>query len=350
MPCKTENTFAINTQATEHRQDTSLCSKTSIGYDAYYLSPVSITEEIDEQTHHTVTAVIDYVTCQPKQLTGINNNTTQVLYDPLGQVIVTSLFGTENGVKTGGMTLYPDGETPAEYQQENVGSFDDIWQNTQKYLQGAGSYFYYELNAWALHKQPSRLINLAAFNYYHSPDKDKTPYCQVRINYSDGLGRELETKQFTGTQWQVSGRTVFNNKTKPFEQYQPYFSDTPDYEDQKDIPCPPPAVTHYDPLLRPVRIDTPKGFFTKIAFTPWKEIHFDENDTVLDSEYYKNFMDNYPENPSQQQTDEKNALDKAAKFYNTPEIKVADNTGSVFLGIQTAEDGRKLTSYTETDI
>jgi hypothetical protein len=198
MPYKTENTFAINTQESQQKQDTSLCSRTSIGYDNYYLSPVTITEEIDEQTHNTVTAVIDYVTNQPKQLTDFNNNVTQALFDPLGQVIVTSIFGTENGVKTGAMTLYSDGQTAAEYQIPNNASFEDVIGSPENYLQGASSYFYYNLNVWMEDpSQPVCSINLIRNNYWHTADKDKTPYCQVLINYNDGLGRGLEKKQLT---------------------------------------------------------------------------------------------------------------------------------------------------------
>ena len=44
-----------------------------------------------------------------------------------------------------------------------------------------------------------------------------------------------------------------------------------------------PTVTIYDALDRPVQVNTPKGFFGKVTFTPWDEQHFDEDDTVLDA-------------------------------------------------------------------
>ncbi|RPH30727.1 MAG: sugar-binding protein [Bacteroidales bacterium] len=347
MPCKTENTFVD--------KSSSLFSQTIIEYDRCYFSPIQIAQYIDDNKQNIVKAEIDYITYQPKQIVDINSNTAQALFDPLGQVVVTSLFGTENGVNTGGMTLYSNGQIAAEYKTPENGSFDDVINNPDKYLQGASTYFYYNLNAWIEKQQPTCSINLIRNNYWHSSDKDKLPYCQMLISYSDGIGRELEKKiktdsgiafirevngelilgkdsnpaqDETDNRWQVSGRTVYNNKGKPFEQYLPYFINTPEYEDQKDIPCPPPTVTHYDPLEREIRIDSPKGFFSKIEFTPWREVHFDEDDTVLDSQYYKL---NYPDNLS---LDQKDAIDKAVKFYNTPTTKVIDNTGDVFLDIQ----------------
>lgn len=346
MAHKTENSF-VDTQSL-------LFYQTLVDYDRYSLSPILITSSIDDNTKNIVKAEIDYITLLPRQIIDINDNTTQVLFDPLGQVTVTSLFGTENGVKTGGMTLYPEGQ--AEYTNPGKASFEDVITSPGKYLQGASSYFYYNLDAWKEKPhQPTCSINLVRNNYWHSPDKDLLPYCQMLITYTDGLGREVEKKlktdpgiafirdangnlvrdkdqqpvqEETDDRWQVSGRTVYNNKGKQFENYLPYYINIPEYEDQKGIPGPPPAVTHYDPLERVIRIDSPKGFFSKIEFTPWQEIHFDEDDTVLDSAYYKL---NYPEKLSPDQLD---AIDKAVKFYNTPATRVINNAGAVFLRIE----------------
>jgi hypothetical protein len=134
----------------------------------------------------------------------------------------------------------------------------------------------------------------------------------------------------------------------------PWLSDTPRYESQQTLIdagiMPPPTVTHYDPLLRVIRIDTPKGFFSRVQFTPWDESHYDEDDTVLEAPYYLAFMANYPADPTQQQKDEKDALIKAARFYNTPAIKVIDSVGNTCLEIQTDADQRQLVSFMQTDI
>jgi RHS repeat-associated protein len=345
--CKTENSFVDSLS--------SLFSQTILEYDSYFLTPIQVSQILDDERSNVVRAEIDYRTFQPKQILDMNNNITQALFDPLGQVIVTSLFGTEKGVRTGGMTLYPDGQVAAEYILPQSSSFQDVIDHPEVYLQGTSNYFYYHLNAWTENKQPACFMNLIRNHYWQSSDQEELPYCQILIHYADGIGRKLESKtkvdpgmafiraengalvlgknqyplpESTDNRWQVSGRTVYNNKGKPFEEYLPYFVNTPEYEDQKDIPCPPPTVTHYDPLERKIRVDTPKGFFSKVEFTPWNETHYDEDDTVLDSSYYQL---NYPDHLN---ADQRDAIDKSIVFYNTPRIRVLDNTGGMFLDIQ----------------
>ncbi|NII29299.1 sugar-binding protein [Pseudoflavitalea sp. X16] len=346
LPFKSENSFALQplsgaagTSRALLTQDPSLHVCTSIFYDHYYLFPVQLTEEIDSNTVNTQYAQMDYITGQPRQLVDINGNTGQVLFDPLGQVIVSSLFGTENDTTAGGMTLYPDGGKQAEYQDPGKGSFTAVINNPGKFLQGASTYYFYNLNAWVDAQQPVAAIQLVRNHYWQAPDGNSSPYCQVMISYTDGLGRSIEAKlkctvngneanNIPGEEWQVTGRTVYNNKGKPCEQYLPYFTASPDYEDQESIPGPPPTVTHYDPLLRVIRIDTPKRFFSRVAFTPWEQLQYDEDDTILDSWFYQH---EYPGNLTPNEVD---AIKKAVAFYNTPSGTIFDNSGHPFLDVR----------------
>lgn len=343
MPVKTENSFVDNSS--------SLFSKTTLEYDAYIFFPVIIANYLDETTKNVERCKIDYTCMKPKEITDINNNTTQFIFDSLGQVIVSSLFGKERGGVAGGMSLFDDNSGPSEYQLPGNPSFSEVINNPEKYLQGASSYFYYNLCAWIDSGQPACSIQLVRQNYWHG-DTGESAYCQIHVKYNDGFGRELEAKQCVGSdmastcnktghkhlkvqlknvtaRWRVTGKKVYNNKGKIFAEYLPFFSNIAEYAEQKEVAGePPPGITHYDPLERAIRVDTSKGFFSKIEFTPWEEVHYDGNDTVIDSEYYRN---NYPEKLS---PDEKDAIDKSIKFYNTPRRKVIDNTGVVFLDIQ----------------
>jgi RHS repeat-associated protein len=375
VPSRTENPFVDPSSP--------VYSKTTFEHDPYFLSIVKATRFINEAEHveNVVTAEIDYVTLQPYQMVDINGNVSQTLFDPLGQVIATTLFGTENGRPVGGMRLYPYNGQAAEYQPPTDATFDAILNDPDDYLSGAASFFYYDLFNWKDRKQPPCSINLVRDDFYRTSKGVSDFSCKTLINYSDGFGRELESKVKTDPgvgivhdaganlvkdennkpltaptddRWVVSGRTVYNNKGKPCEQYLPYFTDTPLFEDQQQVVdaglVPPPTVIHYDPLLRVIRTDTPKGFFSKVEFTPWEETHYDENDTVKDSAYYTDFMKNYPAKPSQEQIDEKDALDKAAVFYDTPAVNILDNLGNTFLNIQSLTDKKQLVSFSETDI
>lgn len=347
-----ENSFSKETEGTNNPQNNSLYSKVEVLYDSYALHKTDLIHYLDANKQTSVEAEIDYVTLKAYQVSDINNNIHQALFDPLGQVIVTSLFGTENGLDAGGMRLYDNAGIPAEYKPVANPTFEDIVDSTKQstYLQGATSYFFYDLHTWKNNKQPVCSVKLNCFGYWHSKGPSGNPYCETSIEYSDGLGRVAELKKKTPggisflhnkngglilqsgipkeqkvpSRWQTSGRKVYNNKGKVYKEYLPYFMDSPLFYGGDKIPGPPPKVTIYDPLDRQIRINLPKGFFQKIEFTPWEQRHFDENDTILDSIYYKN---TYPTASA----NEKAAIDKTIHCYNTPSLKVLDNLGYVIL-------------------
>jgi RHS repeat-associated protein len=351
--------------------------KNTIEYDFYFLAVVKsisyvgvraidpilpITIPITNET----TLLIDYRVMAPKQLVDINGNVSQTLFDAMGQVIVSTFFGTENEIAVGGMRLYEyKGQAP-EYVVRTTApgggaiDFNSVIQNPEYYLQGAAGYFYYDLNAFSNSGQPLNAISLRRENYYYEPGGISVFSCQSAVAYSDGLGRSIGQKQKADPEneeerWLTSGRVVYNNKGKVCEAYLPYFSISPFYQTQDEITTekdivPPPTVTHYDPLLRVIRIDTPKGFFSKVEFTPWQQIHSDEDDTVKEAIYYRNFMASYPTDPTREQQDEKDALDKAALFYQTPAISILDTMGNVIREIHTQENKRQLTTFYQVDI
>ena len=346
-------------------------TESSVVYDDYYFSPITTTSYISSGITNVMQAFIDYQTMSPYQLIDVNDNVSQVLFDALGKVIVTSLFGTQTNVPVGGMRLLPYNGQPAEYIPRTATAdkkpidFNDVLANSDYYLQGASTYFYYDLNVFNTSylngsPQPNNFIILSRENYYHMPDGSVSPFlCQTGINYNDGFGRSIEQKLKTEPQtagqecWLVSGRTVYNNKGKICEAYLPYFSDTPLYEFQDSITVPdlpPPSVTHYDPLLRVIRVDTPKGFFSMTTFTPWEQHYSDENDTIKDSVYYNEFIAGYPTDPTQQQQDEMDALQKAVHFYKTPDTSIFDNMGFVIRDIKLQEDLSQLITYYQVDI
>jgi RHS repeat-associated protein len=344
----------------------------TISYDAYWLAPVSTSSyvSISPAVTNVVTATTDYQAMLPKQQVDMNGNVSQALFDAMGQVIVTTLFGTENNQPVGGMLLYDYNGSPAEYLLRTVApdglpiSFESVIDDKNKayYLQGASTYFYYDLHADTDRNQPVSSIQIQRCNYIKNPGGPTAFACQTAVSYNDGMGRTLATKTETEpdgatARWLTSGRSVYNNKGKVCESYFPYFSSTPFYQTQEEITSlyqvPPPTITHYDPLLRVVRIDTPKGFYTKVEFTPWEQLSWDEDDTVTDSVYYKNFIANYPANPTQEQIDEKKALDMAAGFYGTYTTSVMDNRGGTIRTIQLLKEGadpRELTTFYELDI
>ncbi|MBC6418630.1 MAG: hypothetical protein GDA44_07460, partial [Prochloron sp. SP5CPC1] len=323
-------------------------NETQVEYDSYHLLVRKVTDAIGNET--TVEA-IDYQVLQPQKIRDLNDNSSEVRFDALGMVVLSSHYGTENGKKVGFAPL-SDRPLPVFEMKEAIA-------NPQTYLQGAASYFHYDLFAWKNDGIPVHAVNLVAENY---PTDTQV---QIHITYSDGFGREVQSKmrveagtaffvnpdgtveeKETNNRWLSSGRTVYNNKGNPVQKYEPYYIDTYEYVDNPTLnKFGVSSVLHYDPLQRVIRVDTPKGFFTKVEFTPWEEKHYDENDTVKDSRYYQENIHQLPPSSGEYQ-----ALVKAAKFYDTPEINILDNLGRTVREVQLLEDKTQLVTHYELDI
>lgn len=279
LPVETRNDFAK-----EANQIDGLQIKTVVAYDIHHLvlvkteSYLTETEKHTESEKHVVTVDIDYQTLSPWRLTDINGNIHQACFDPLGQVIATSMFKE----KSGDRPRIGDGDLQ-DYKIKPDANFEDILAHPADYLQNASTFFYYNLNAWIDKEkpyQPPCAISLVRQTHVSDLAPDEESVIQISLGYSDGFGRSLEEKALvepgeaiqwddhgnlrrdqqgqpiqaeTDNRWMVSGRTVYNNKGKATKQYLPYFSNTPRYENQQAIVqedlVPPPTVIHYDPLL-----------------------------------------------------------------------------------------------------
>ncbi|UAY55447.1 SpvB/TcaC N-terminal domain-containing protein [Arachidicoccus terrestris] len=326
-----------------------------VAYDAYYLmvtktsSILSKTISLDQHYRY------DYQAMSPVRAVDANNNISEVLFDPLGQVIATTIYGQLGGADTGDLPM-------DQYIIQPEATFGDIIAHPDKYLQGATTYFYYDRFAWKNKQQPLSAITVTRTLHVHQLETagaattDTTPQLPISIVYSDGMGAVLQSKATTTPgesvllasekstagilpspdpseqRWLISGYIIYNNKGMPVEQYQPYFSATPYFEDQQKIIdeklLPPPTVIHYDPIGRVIRTDSPKGFFSKSAYTPWETSSYDFNDTIIDSPYYKGFTAHYPADPEPWQAEELHALNAAVPCYNTPAKVVMDNLGN----------------------
>ncbi len=305
--------------------------------DPYHLVPIKATDALG----NIISVDIDYHTLQPYRLTDANGNVTEARFDPLGMVIATSIFGTQDGKPAGDLPLtdvvFPKPEAML------------ILQHPQNFLLTATHYFFYDFFAWHKHKQPPHTITLQRETHVHDLAPGDESFIQVHLAYMDGFGRTLQSKSKAGPglaqmvntdgtitetsnkeRWLTSGSTIYNNKGRPVKQYEPFYSTTPDY--QADNALTQHGVTtvhHYDPLLRVLRIDAPDGSFSKIEFTPWQEEYYDANDTVKDSTFAMQDIDN-----GIPQADQDDARRKAEYHYNTPDIHVLDNLGRTFLVIQ----------------
>ena len=84
------------------------------------------------------------------------------------------------------------------------------------------------------------------------------------------------------------------------------------------------AITRYDPLSRAIRVDNPNGTSRTVEFDPWRQISFDENDTVLASGWYQ------ARQAGRLGPAEADAAAKAAAHAATPSVTDLDTLGRAF--------------------
>ena len=114
---------------------------------------------------------------------------------------------------------------------------------------------------------------------------------QLSLSYSDGFGREIQHKipaepgpvvdggPVVSPRWVGSGWTIFNNKGKPVEQFEPFFDDSHAFRFDQRVGVS--STLCYDPIERVVATLRPDHTWEKVVFDPWQQATWDANDTVL---------------------------------------------------------------------
>lgn len=322
-------------------------NRTEVAYDPYALTLVRI---VDALRNHT-RAEIDYRSLEAFRLTDLNDNVQEVRFDALGRVVATTFHGEENGVRRGD-------DPVARYREVPDPTAADILREPARYLQNATSFFHYDLFAYRRWRarndstepaQPPYFIQLRRTTHVSELRPGEETEIQVSLGYSDGFGRELQSKALVEPgpafgrdgrggvievqaepRWLVSGRTVYDNKGNPVKRYEPFYSAVADYESERALDrygvTP---VIHYDPLARPVRTDLPKGFHSRVEIGPWWQRQHDANDTVRESEFYRRHQGDL--RPAF--ADERDALLKATAHAGTPGEAHFDTLGRPFLEV-----------------
>jgi RHS repeat-associated protein len=282
----------------------------------------------------TSTVKTDYQSGQPASITDPNGTSTEMCYSPLGLIVATAVLGAIEGKPAGDLPLDTRVPTP-------VPSLAAIVAQPEAFLQGSTSYFHYDLLAWTARREPTAVIEVTRQLHVRQLKADQTSPLPIIVTYRDGSGRDVETRIDYGPEpdgerhrqsepaarrWAVSGRVRLDNKGLPVEAYLAYFAATPYYGDNLPLggELPPPDVMHYDALGRLVQETTSKGFLRRESYGAWMATSWDENDTVLQSPFYKSFPSD-PKTPEQKR--EAAALRQAVRCTNTPTRTCLDPAG-----------------------
>lgn len=281
-------------------------------YDSYSLMLVALTDALGA----TLRSTPDYQALAPAAIVSINGITQQALYDPLGELLVTSTWGAIHGKAEG------DGDL-GSYVLRVPPSLADVVAHPELYLQDATEYFYRDPQGYAANRGPSASVHLARQTHLH--DADQSLPVIRSVVYFDGEGRILQTKSLiegaavgaAADRWLASGRTVYDNKGNPVRAYLPTITDTFSYDAAPGLLF---DATSYDALGREIATLSAKGFTTKTEYAAWSESFFDADDTVKTSPYYLANIGNLDPAFALQRA----ALIKAAVFDNTPRIERFD--------------------------
>lgn len=294
----------------------------TIEWDSFALLPIEVRDPIGNVTR------VDnsYRVLLPVQLTDANGNRTAVELDALGMAVKTAAMG-KAGAGEGDTLADPTSRVeydlhafrtlgkPASvhtFAREQHGAANPRWQETYVYSDGSGREVLTKVQA-----EPGPVPVLDA-NGRLLRNPDGSP----RMRHEDD-------------RWVGTGRTVFDNKGNPVKKYEPFFSATPDYEDETDlVEWGVTPVLRHDPLDRLVRTDLPDGTYTLQRFDSWTLETWDENDTVAGTPWLAARQAGTPA--------EQRAAALALAHSGTPEVSHYDPLGRVFL---TAQDNGPNGTY-----
>lgn len=291
---------------------------------------------------------IDFQTMQPLLVKDANANLSAAVYDVAGRVKASAIMGKgDEADSLEGFTV----ETDAR-EKELTGLFfkeTDPVRMTEiaKELLGKASVRYlYDPYSWVNESIPVRVATISREQHHKdNPDSD----VQISIAYSNGSGAAVLSKvqaepdpdkPESYMRWIGNGRTIVNNKGNVVMQYEPYFTDTPAYESDKEIvETGVTPIFYYDALGRNIRTEYPDGTFDRAEIHSWSTVGYGKGATVKDSEWYRTRMAKDKDDP------EYKAAVKSEVYADVASVSYIDS-----LGRPVATSVRDMISYAELDL
>ncbi len=294
--------------------DSTLRSKSVLSYDQAQLHVTTLSQWLSDSELNVTQLTMDCQALLPARVTNPNLVVNEGLYDPLARLIATSLHKARPETSRCRIMWFEaarPGRCGGPPGLLSAGRFE---LPVPGYVRMGGD------------RQPTAVCSLAREIHVSDLAADKVSPITLEIQFIDGLAREIETKKASDPgpaiirprrrprphrQWRRAarrgGRALLGQRTHRVQQQGPagqslpaVFLNTP-HSRITDVPRKPrPAaastVIHYDALNRATRIDTPKGFFNLNVYRAWTRWLYDEDDTVKQSTYYQQNIDN-PQTP-----------------------------------------------------
>lgn len=228
-------------------------------------------------------AVNDYRVLQAQRITDANGNQNEAAFDILGLVVATATVGKNGeGDKLEGFVTDPS--------QVELDTFVGSPRPPNRSLLGSASTrILYDVDRFARTGKPAYAAVLERETHASEPGGAASAI-RVSFDYSDGFGRSVQKKiqaevgpllpggVDVNPRWVGSGWTIFNNKSHPVRQFEPFFSASHEFEFGRKMGVSP--VLFYDPIGRVVATLHPNHTYEKTVFDPWQQSSFDTNDLV----------------------------------------------------------------------
>ncbi|MDQ1637294.1 MAG: hypothetical protein QOF62_633 [Pyrinomonadaceae bacterium] len=360
-------------------------AQTKVKYFSNYFLFIEETE--DALQNRTKVLSFNLRTLSPQRMQDPNNNISEAIADELGLVKATAVFG--KGAEADDLAGIDEFTSAAESTLVNnffnAPTSDQLVTFGKKLLLHATSRFVYDLDVYENSGGTKPVVAASIVREEHFQNKNDSAV-QISLEYSNGLGQVVMKKAqaepgvakqvtvnpddtFSVTdvdtaasnpkqlRWIGNGRTVLNNKGKPVKQYEPYFSVTHQYEDLKElVETGVTPLLYYDATGRMVKTEFPDRTFSKTEFDSWKQIIHDQNDTVLETDWFNQrsnrLIDAELIAAGKDPTREKLAAEQSAKHANTPSTRHFDNLGRPVLQIEHNKDtaDADVFYHTRTDL
>ncbi len=262
---------------------------TRITYDGYDLLPTRHTDAVG----NVVISDNDYRVLHPYRLTDPNGNFSQAAFDCLGRVTGTALSGKAGeGDSLSGFNPDLSDVTIQGIRSNPLGAPGTILGNaTQRFV--VDDLAYYRTRTLSA-PEPPMVYTVARETHVSDLGTGGTTRFHHLMAYSDGFGREAQHKAMAepgpvpgvgsnvSPRWVGSGWTIYNNKGNPVRRYEPFFTDTHEFEFDRQVGVS--SVLFYDPLDRVVATLHPDSTLEKSVFDAWRLESWDQNDMSLISD------------------------------------------------------------------
>jgi RHS repeat-associated protein len=293
----------------------------------------------------------DYRVLAPSEMEDINGNRTEAFFDVFGMVVAVAIKG--KGAEADDLSDYDDDQAnpdltailshfdlPPLTVNEARTLFSPMLGNaTTRFLYHFGERIANGKTVWMSRPAGACTIvreqHVAEVEALRAGGGDAASPLQVSFECSDGTGAvrmkriQAEPETADGSlRWIVNGKTVLNNKAMPVKQYEPYFSAAASCRGEGDVheEAGFTSLMYYDAVGRLMRTEMPDGTLSRIEFSPWHVRRFDQNDTILESQWYQDrgaphITDPQPNDPDQR------AAWLAVRHANTPALTILDSLG-----------------------